>query len=280
MGGHQRGPGQEPGNQLLSGHFQREDGHGFFQVHGRIEGQVQGDAGFAHAGTSGNQDQLRFVQAQGHPVQIRKARADTGDLLPGGCRLGQGVKHVLHHCGYRHQAAHVPTLAQGIDPPLSGFQHGLRLAGAFIHHVVDLVGGFPQTAQQGPVTDNGGVFQHVCRRGRDAHHLRHVALIALLVHAPNLHLVQHGHRVDGLAVGEHGVDGLIDIPVELDIKLIGLQLFQHLGDTPGINEHGADHSLLRRGGVGRLSAKQLVHRLNLFNNYPSTTSTFTFPLIS
>ena len=173
-------------------------------------------------------------------------------LLAGACRFAELVEHGLHDHGYRHQAADRPALAQRVYLALRGFKHRVGLAGALVHHVVYLVRRLAQAAQQRAVTHDGGVLKDVRGGGRDAHYLREVILVAVLIHAAHLHLVEHGDGVDGLPVGEHGVHRLIYIAVELYIKLVRLQFFKDLRYAPRVDEHGADDGLLSGGGMGRL----------------------------
>ena len=56
-------------------------------------------------------------------------------------------------------------------------------------------------------------------------------------------------------VGEHGVNCLVNVPVELEIELVRAQFLHNLGDAAGVNQHGADDRLLRRGGVGYFAFK-------------------------
>ncbi len=246
---HQRRAGQQAHHELLAAHLQREDGHGLAQVQARIEGEVQSHAGLAHAGTPGGKDQLGLVEAEDRAVQIRQACGQAGDLVAGVRGLVELVEYVLHHGGDGQQTAHVPPAAQGVDLLLGDFQRGVRLAGALIDEGVDLVRRLAEPPEQRAVPHDGRVLKDVGRRGRDPHDLRHVALTAFGPDAPHLHLIQHGHRVDGLAVGEHGEHGLIDVAVELRVELVRFQMLQHLGDAARVDEHGADDRLLRRGGV-------------------------------
>ena len=73
------------------------------------------------------------------------------------------------------------------------------------------------------------------------------------------HLVQHGHRVDGLGKIEHGADRLIDLPVLPEIEILRLQRFDHLGHAPLVDKDGAQHRLFRLHRVGHLAGEQFVH---------------------
>ena len=78
----------------------------------------------------------------------------------------------------------------------------------------------------------------------------------ILPYAPLLHFVQDCHWVNDLGEVEHGVDGLVNLPVLLEVKILRLQQTNDVGHTPAVDEHGAQNRLLRLQGVGRLPAQQ------------------------
>ena len=69
-------------------------------------------------------------------------------------------------------------------------------------------------------------------------------------------MLQHRDRVNGEGVVEHGVDGLIDLHVLLQIKVLRAQLINDLRHTPRVNEHRAQHRLLRFYRMGQLLEQQ------------------------
>ena len=71
-----------------------------------------------------------------------------------------------------------------------------------------------------------------------------------------LHLIQHRDRVDGLGVIEHGVDGLEDLTVLLEVEILRLYHTHHIGDAAAVDEDRAQNSLLRFYRLGRLLLKQ------------------------
>ena len=58
---HQGLGGQQAGGQLLPAHFQREKGHPPFGGHRHMPGNIQGQAGFSHAGAGRQHNQVRAV---------------------------------------------------------------------------------------------------------------------------------------------------------------------------------------------------------------------------
>ena len=65
-----------------------------------------------------------------------------------------------------------------------------------------------------------------------------------MIIAQLLQLVQHGNRVNGLGEVEHGIDGLVDLPVLLQIEILRLDDTYHIGDAAAVNEDGAQNRLL------------------------------------
>ena len=222
--------------------------------------QIQRQTGLAHAGAGCDEDQLALFQAQDRPVEIRKTGAQSGDLAAVGADLRKVCVYALQHERQRLQAADVAVLPQGIDLALCRLHDGVGLAGALGDQLADFVSRPLQIAQQGAVTHDGGILQHVRRRRRDLHELREILVRRVRTeHAAHLHLLLDGDDVDRLVEGKHGVNCLEDLAVGLDIKFLGLHLVDHIRDAGRIDQHGADDGLLRRRRMRHLSGKQLIH---------------------
>ena len=81
-----------------------------------------------------------------------------------------------------------------------------------------------------------------------------------------LQLIQHRHRVNGLGEVEHGIDGLINLPVLLVAEILRAQQTHHLIDTLAVDQNGTQHRLFRFQRLGRLTGKQfLVHVFSLLS---------------
>ncbi len=61
------------------GHFQRKDGDAFAAQDSGVLGDVDGEGGFAHRGTGGDDDQVGLLQAAGHVVEIGVVSLKAGD---------------------------------------------------------------------------------------------------------------------------------------------------------------------------------------------------------
>ena len=222
---------------------------------GDVHSYVQRDAGLAHRGAGGDEYKLALIQAEDIFVQVLQPGRQAGYHPAAGRGLGDIFVNRLHDGGYRQQAADVPALAQGVYLALGGFKYVLRFARAVIDEIVYLIRRRCEISQQRPVPDDGGIFQNVRRRGGYAHELGQVLRTSLAVNSPDLHLVENGHGVDGLAIGEHGVNGFKYIPVLLNVKFRALEALDNVGYTPCIDKHRAYDRLLCGGGMRRLSAQ-------------------------
>ena len=67
----------------------------------------------------------------------------------------------------------------------------------------------------------------------------------LVIDAALLHLVEHRHRVDLFREIEHRIDGLVDLAVLPQIEVLRPKKADDVRHTALVNEHGAEHRLLR-----------------------------------
>ena len=222
---------------------------------------VQGKGSLAHAGAGGQQNQVGLVQARDGHIHIGQAGGQAGNGGVAGGKLAEPLVHVEDDAGDVLQALGGPALANGVDPLLGGLQHILGGARPLLDHGGQVPGSLGDAAEQGLVLDDGHILLHVGGGGGDLHELEDiVAGGVLIVDAVLPHVVQHGHRVDGQGKVEHGVDGLIDLPVLTEIEVLRLEGLDDLGHAPGVDEHGTQHALLGLHRVGHLPDKQfLVH---------------------
>ena len=270
--------------ELLARHFEREHRNRLAGRLADVQGNVERKARLAHAGTGRDEDELARVQTENRLIQIRQAGGKAGDAPAAARRLGEVCIHALDDHADWLQAADIASLPERIDLALGRLEHGVRSAGTLKDHGVDLIGRRVQIAQQRLIAHDGRVLEHVRSRGRDLHDLHEVLLRRVLVHTADLHLLEHRDRVHALPVGEHGEDGVKDIAVGLNIKFVGLDLFDHVRDAARVDEHRTDDCLLRRSGMGRLSAQQLLHDGSLPRlravYFSSMTSTWIVPVTS
>ena len=224
-----------------------------------MEEHVQGEGGLAHAGAGGQEDQIGLVQPRDGHIHVGQAGGQAGYRRVAGGQLVEPLVHIEDDAGDVGQTLGGPALADGVDALLRRLQHLLGGAGALLHHGSQLSRRLGDAPQQGLVLDDGHVLLHVGRRGGDLHELEDViAGGVLVIHPVLLHVLQHRHRVDGEGEVEHGVDGLIDLPVGAQIEVLRPEGLDHLGHAAGVNEHGAEHGLFGLGAVGHLPGQKLL----------------------
>ena len=234
-----------------------------------MQQDVQGEGGLAHAGAGGQQDQVGFVQTGDGRVHVGQAGGQAGDRLFAGGQLVEALVHVEDDAGDVLQALGGAALPDGVDALLGGLQHLAGGAGALLDHGGQVSRGLGDAPQQGLVLDDGGILLYVGRRRRDLHQLENIVAGGVFVIYPvQAHVLQHRHRVDGLGEIEHGIDGLIDLPVLPQIEVLAFQGFDDLRHAAGVNEHGAQHALLGLHAVGHLPRQKLLFGCHVFHPLP------------
>lgn len=186
-------------------------------------------------------------------------------------QLGQLAHHVAQHHAHRHHPLGAAATADGVDLLLGGLQHIAGGAAALLHHGGDAAGGLGHLAHERLVLHNADVLHDVSAGGGDLHQLQQIGTGIVVIQSVLLQLAGHGDAVDGLGVDEHMVDRLEDLPVGPQIEILGLQLVHHVLDAVGVDEHGAQHRLLRLRGMGHGRRQQGVgvvgHGKTSFQNY-------------
>ena len=100
---------------------------------------------------------------------------------------------------------------------------------------------------------------------RDLQQLGEIVVAAfLVVHAALFHFVEDGNGVDLLREVEHRIDGLVDLAVLPQVKILRLQHTDDVRYAALVDEHGAEHRLLRFQRLWRLPGKQfLIHTVHI-----------------
>ena len=146
-------------------------------------------------------------------------------------------------------------LSKAVDLFFGGFQHLLRGADAFLDHVGDLIGCRGKVPHERLVMDNRAVLLDVGGGGRNLQELGNVMIrVRLVIYAALFHLIEHGDGVNVLREVEHRIDRLEDLAVLLQVEFIRLQKRNDIRHAPLVNEHGAEHRLLRLERLRHLTA--------------------------
>ena len=174
--------------------------------------------------------------------------------------LAEAVQHVRQHLTQGHHVLGALAPADGVHLLLGGLQDVAGLAQALLHHGGDLRRRLGHAPEQSLVPDDGHILHDVGAGGRDLHQLGKVRAGGLVVVGTCLlHLLADGDAVDGPGVGEHGIDGLEDLPVLPQVEVRRPQLIHHVLHAVGIDQHGAEDGLLTFQAVGHLAEQQVFH---------------------
>ena len=121
----------------------------------------------------------------------------------------------MQGCADVFQAVPPLALAQRVNFLFGGFQDFRRGAHLIGNHFRNIRGGLSQSTEHGLFLDDSGIAPHIDSGRGDFHELEDIFPGIVVVDTQLLHLVQHGHRVNGLGEIEHRIDGLVDFPVLL-----------------------------------------------------------------
>ena len=245
--------------QLLLGHFQTEDGHRHLLLHGHAGGDVQCKTGFAHTGTSCQNDQIAAAKAGKHGVQQAETGGDAlvliriraADLLQVGQRF--------HHAGRkRGQGAGIAAGADLVDALLCVFQQkvGVRLVSGVLQNVL----GYPhQLAHQIFFLHDLGISLYVGDAGHRFCQTGQVdfGLVCAGEHTIGHHCIQQGDKIDGLVVGEQAQHLGPDLGVLPGVEHFRLEDLHKIGQGVGLEQHRAQHALLCLHIVGQIDAHAL-----------------------
>ena len=149
--------------------------------------------------------------------------------------------------------------ADGVDLLLGRFQHVARGGAALLHHGSDVGCGGGHLPHQRLVPHDLYILIDIGGGRRHLHQLQQIGAGGFGIGAVFLHFAGNRHAVHRLGVDEHVGDGLKDLPVLPQVEILRLQLIHHILDTIAVDQHGAQHRLLRLGGVGHAPHQQFVH---------------------
>ena len=237
--------GQHAAQQRLLAHFQAEDGHDGLVLIGRVLRDVDGQRGFAHGGTGGDDDQLALLQAAGHAVELGEIGGQAGDFAALLVEIVDGAEGVLDDLVERLEALREALLADLQQLRLGGVEDiegGLALVGgagdgrrADAHEL----------AQQALVLDDADVLfddraarQTLGERGQIGHAADGLDLFVAG------QLVGQRDDVDGAL----GVDQLAhaqeDAAMRVEREVVGFEVFGGLGVGRVVQQDGAEDGLL------------------------------------
>ena len=264
---HPRFGGKQTVDQLLAGHFQRKHRHRALLLHRHVARDIEHKAGFAHAGTRADDNQVGAVEAGGHRIERRDAGRDAH--IVAALTRGELVEHLEvggQHLGNRQQPALLAVLPDIVDFLFCRIQQQRRLDRR-IHRILgNLPRRLDELAHVGLFPDDPGIVADIGYRG---HHLRELEQIPLAVFAGKkavrLERFEHRDEVDRLGFHHLAAHHPVNCLMLGQIELLRAQAVRdHLIQTLRLHQHRTEHRLFRfRGirqvhpvGIGRI----LLHR--------------------
>ena len=243
---------QNTAGKLLFTHFQGEDGHGDLLLFGHIGGDVQGETGFAHTGTGGQDNQVRPAQAGKLCVQIGKTGGNAHVFFPVlAGQILQGIVDVQNGTADVAQLAGIPAAAQLVQLLFGTFQSQVGV-GALLGLADQRLAHLDQLPHAVLLLDDAGILLHV---GDGRHRFGQLGQIDLGLlgagkNARVIHRVQHGDHVDGQTGGEKPGHLGVDAGVVVGIEHLGPQAAGELTEQPRLQQHRPQHRLLGLHVVG------------------------------
>ena len=261
--------GEDAGGELVGRHFEAEEGDaGAGRAIGgdavldvldhpprRVEGDVGGERGLAHAGTAGEDDEVAMMQAAGLGVERVEPGGDPG-------KAAAGVERLFGHLDRRGR-----RLGEGLDAALAAAFLGdpveRRLGILDLALGIDLVGGVErlldhlaadadQGAQQREIVDLLGEIARADDRRARAGELGEIGRAAELLHL----LVRLEHRPQRHRAGDHvaieqAQDLLVDAAVQRLEEMLGAQLELDVLGQPVVDHQRAEQRRLGLDIVGQ-----------------------------
>ena len=233
-------------------HFQREDGDAFAALDGGVFGDVDGEGGFAHGGTGGDDDEVGLLQAAGHVVEIGVVSFQAGDASAALEELVEIAAEGLHGDGADvGELLPAALLGEVEDAGFGGVDDLGGGAGLLQGLGDDGVGGVDEAAQHRFVAHDADV---VLQRGAARHAVGERGQVAGAADGVEFLVAQQllgeGDDVDGaVGLGEIG-DALVDAAMGVEEKVLGLEGREGFVLQGVIEQNGAEDGALgfRTGG--------------------------------
>ena len=243
--------------QLLGAHLQAEDGDrvlaaaGLVALGGHVVRDVEREARLADAGAGGEHDEVGLLEAAGEVVDALEPGGDAGDAavaVQGGEVLEVADQHLLDVL----ELAEAALLLDGEHLLLAAVEQVGGIAGVLIAELGDLVAHADERAQHALLAHDAGVVARVGRRRHElGQRVHELAPPGALEHALALELGADGDHVDLFAALEQREHAAVDEPVGVAVEVVGGEQLGDRRDRVGIDQHGAEHRLLRLQVVRR-----------------------------
>ncbi len=237
-------------------HLEAEDENVAAQVHPDVLRNVQREGRLSHARASGDDDEVRGLEARGLEVELLEARGHAGHVLLALVEALDVLERVLEDPADGQRAAFQSPLGEAEDPSLGVVDEPLHVLLGLERLGDDLGRRLDQLAKHRHVPDDVGIGAEVRgdrgllheqgQRCRPAHEVDLAAAAQLLA---------KGDHVDGLTPVEEDLHRREDGPVGFGIEVGGAEeLDEPRQRLTALEEHGPEHRALGveivRGNTG------------------------------
>ena len=243
--------------QLLGAHLEAEDGDrvlaapGLVALRGDVLGHVERQARLADAGARGQHDEVGLLEPAGEPVDAFEPGGDAGDAAVA-VERGQVLEVAHQHLLDVLELADAALLLDGEHLLLAAVEQVHGVAGVLVAELGDLVADADERAQHALLAHDAGVVRGVRRRGDElGQRVHELPAAGALEHALAVELGAQGDDVDLLAALEQREHPAVDEAVSVAVEIVRGEQFRDRGDGVGVDQHGAQHRLLRLEVVRR-----------------------------
>ena len=262
---------QQAVDHLLPAHFQTEKGH-LFRLLPRLRpadsyvlGDVQGQGGLAHGRPGGQDDKIRGMHARRNVVQVQKAGGDPGKFVvpvQDGFDMGDPVGHQLPGVD---KIPCAPAAGQQQDGAFRFVLQGAYILRSPVGHGGDGSAALDEAPPEGVFLHDVRVIGHVGGGGNRVGQQRDIADAARVVQLLQFfQLVDQGHHVNRLVFAVKQQHGIVNDLVGGAVEILGAQPFGHGAYGAFVDQHGAQHGLLRFNVLGWCACFRFNHLLSYY----------------
>ena len=117
---------------------------------------------------------------------------------------------------------------------LQDFRGGTHL---LLDHFGNICRGITQCAKHRLFLDDTGIAHCISRSGGDFHQLKDIVPGIVVEHAQLPHFIQYCDRVHGFGEIEHGINRFKNLPVLLQIEVLGTDFFNYIRQATAVDQN-------------------------------------------
>ena len=242
--------GYQAVNQLLIGHFQREECHRDLIVSSNILGHGQRKRSLTHGGTSGNDNQVGGLPTGRNVIKFMIARSNARQAVLVGGGILDGIDGRTDDGVYLGVVLLHVALSQFEQGTLGLLHQRIDIDGLVEGHALDTAGIGDELARQRLLGHDAGVVLDISRRGYPTRQLCDVAGTTHVVEvALTGQLLRYRPYVDRVFVNGQVADSSENLLVPGFIETLGLQHVADYGIGILVNHERTQYGTLQVAGL-------------------------------